>query len=38
MKKLIVKIKVIDIPYSPAVDAIEAIEAVKAKYPKPVVV
>jgi hypothetical protein len=31
MKKLIVKIKVIDIPYSPAVDAIQAIEAVEAR-------
>jgi hypothetical protein len=31
MKKLIVKIKVIDIPYSPAVDAIQAIEAVEAQ-------
>lgn len=31
MKKLIVKIKVIDIPYSAAVEAIEPIEAVQAK-------
>jgi hypothetical protein len=31
MKKLLVKIKVIDVPYSPAVDAIQAIEAVEAQ-------
>jgi len=31
MKKLLVKIKVIDIPYSPAVEAIEPIEAVEAQ-------
>lgn len=31
MKKLLVKIKVIDIPYSQAVDTIEAIEAIQAQ-------
>jgi disulfide oxidoreductase YuzD len=35
MKKLLVKIKVIDIPYSPAVEAIPAIEAVEGVEARP---